>query len=103
MKTQKQDSRIEYYLDLFEQVKARVDDDHIAMAIVEQVAKDARIEKMARERQGQDAARAEAGEQPATEKQLSYLEALGVEVRKGLTKQEASRLIDEAQEKDSTL
>ena len=38
---------------------------------------------------------------PATRRQLGYLNVLGVEVPAGLTKREASRLIDEAVAKES--
>jgi len=41
------------------------------------------------------------GNEPATEKQLQYLKNLGVQPRKGLSKQEASGLIDLALEEEN--
>ena len=43
------------------------------------------------------------GALPATEGQISYLKWLGIEVTDGITRQEASKLIDEAKsKKDNT-
>ena len=39
------------------------------------------------------------GTMPATEKQIQYLQRLGVEVPEGLTVQQASQMIDDAKEK----
>lgn len=83
------------YVELFENVKAKVGSDEVALAIVEQVGKDERVERM--QSGSGHASRAESGvvsDQPATEKQLGYLKKLGVEFGEGLTKQQASALID---------
>ena len=98
MEDHKNYSRVAHYLKLFEEVKAKVSDDAVAMAIVEQVGKDSRVEKMSGLRSGNVQGRtAEVGEQPATEKQLGFLRRLNVDIPAGLSKREASRLIDEAQ------
>ena len=91
-------SRVAHYLKLFEEVKAKVDDDAVAMGILEQVGKDSRVEKMSGLRNGnRQGTSTEFGEQTATEKQLGFLRRLGVEIPVGVSKREASRLIDEAQ------
>ena len=84
------------YVELFEDLKTRVGSDDVALAIVEQVGKDNRVERMNSLRAVNDSGIAN-GEQPATEKQIGYLKSLGVEVSAGLTKKQASGLIDEAQ------
>lgn len=85
------------YVELFENVKSRVGSDDVALAIVEQVGKDARVERMNVGNGNSHVSRADSGvigDQPATEKQLGYLKKLGVEFGEGLTKKQASNLID---------
>ena len=53
--------------------------------IVSEVAKDERMEQIKEDRNGH----------PATAKQLPFLKGLGVEIPAGLSKKEASVLIDE--------
>ena len=79
------------YVELFEDLKARVGSDDVALAIVEQVGKDSRVERM-RSSVVQNGTN---GEQPATGKQIAYLKALKVDVSEGLTKSQASELIDQ--------
>ena len=79
------------YLELFERVKAKVGSDEVALAVVEQVGKDNRVEKMYGN--GTKGNGAGNGDVPATEKQIGYLKSLGVEVLAGLTKKQASELI----------
>lgn len=66
----------------------RVNDDHVASVIVQELAKDARMSKPRPASGGQNG--------PATDKQLEYLRNLGVTIPAGLTKQEASSMIDAA-------
>ena len=108
------EGRLGHYLELFDRVRARVTDESTAVAILEQVGKDFRVEKMMQRvdsRSGNDWSVSKVaigdvddqvslgGELPATDKQLGYLKALGVKVPEKLSKLEASRLIDEAQAK----
>ena len=86
-------ARVEKYLSLFEEIRRRVSDDRIAQAILSEVAKDRRMEEMREERELRNG-------EPATTRQLQYLKNLGVEVTPGLTKKQASILIDNAVEKD---
>lgn len=101
-------SNVDAYVAEFEQIKHRVGDDQVAAVILEQIAKDARTERIAatRSRNGagngwnhpkrNDDNNANGNGAPATEKQREYLQDLGVNVPKRLTKDEASALIDEA-------
>ena len=79
------------YVELYEELKAKVGSEDVALAIVEQVGKDNRVERM-RSSVVQNGTN---GEQPATEKQIAYLKVLNVEVSEGLTKSQASELIDQ--------
>ena len=102
-------SNVDDYVIQFEAIKHRVDDDQVAAVILEQIAKDARTERIAATRNGNganggrssgngaDTNGTENGNgAAATQKQRGYLKDLGVKVPKGLTKHEASKLIEEA-------
>jgi len=89
---------LKQYLELFEKARVKVSDDSIAMGLVEQVGKDLRVQAM----RGDSAEEQSSGEtQLATDKQIGFLKRLGVSVNSSdrLTKIQASKLIDEAQEK----
>ena len=61
----------------------------IALAILQELSKDRRMDEIRAERESRE-------REGATEKQLAYLQSLGVECPEGLTKAEASRMIDHA-------
>ncbi len=85
-------ARVEEYLEVYERVHTVVKSAEVVAAIIEQVGKDTRCGwLMASEGNGSNGG----SEQPATEKQLGYLKSLGVEIPEGLTKKEASELIDQ--------
>jgi hypothetical protein len=87
------DSKVTEYVELFEATKMQVGNEEIALALVEQIGKDRRVEAMtSRTGFGQQSS----GDMPATEKQLSFMRRLGVEITPGMTKREASELIDSA-------
>ena len=86
MKASKQ-ARLDSYLELLSEIKAKVGDEATAARILTELAKDERMEQIREER----ANRAE----PATTKQLQFMKKLGVQVPTGVSKSEASRLIDE--------
>ena len=94
MANQMKDRLVEY-VELFQELRDKVGDDQIAVALVEQVGKDCRVEKM----HGRGQSTQGNGDQAATAKQLAFLRRLHVEVPSELTKTQASALIDEAQEK----
>lgn len=89
-------NKLSEYIELFERVRAKVNDDNLAMQIVDQVGKDLRVEQM---RGGRTPERSANQDAPATERQLGLLRRLGVPVSTTahLSKARASELIDEAQ------
>lgn len=101
--------KLDYYLEMFNHVRGKgLNDDAVAMAIVQEAAKDRRMETM---RNGKprnrtaDSARpagADNDRSPATAKQREYLTDLGVKVKPDLTKQEASAMLDELEAKQNT-
>ena len=89
---------LKQYLELFEKARVKVSDDSTAMSLVEQVGKTLRTQQM----RGESAEEQISGDtQLATDKQIGFLKRLGVSVNSSdrLTKIQASKLIDEAQEK----
>ena len=81
--------RVDHYLELLEQLKGKVSDEGSAVRILSEISKDVRMEQIKEEREGMNG-------EPATMKQLQYLKTLGIQVSPGLTKRQASRLIDNA-------
>jgi phage gp16-like protein len=88
MKTSIQ-AKVDHYLELLEQLKGKVSDEGSAVRILSEIAKDERMDQMREEREGMNG-------EPATTKQLQYMKTLGVEIAPGLTKRQASKLIDHA-------
>ncbi|MFC1678740.1 hypothetical protein ACFL2T_00775 [Elusimicrobiota bacterium] len=77
------------YADLYADIRVNVADKEVALAILAETSKD--------RRQAEISGRKNPDE--ATESQLDYLKDLGVDVKTGLSKAEASKLIDEAKER----
>ncbi len=92
--TMEMNQKLEEYLDLFETVKARVGDAQVACEIVNQVGKDNRCALMRDGGVGQ-AVMSRDPDGPATRKQIGFLRTLGVAIPEGLTKRQASELIDQ--------
>ena len=82
-------AKVDHYLELLEQLKGKVSDEGSAVRILGEIAKDERMSQMREERESMNG-------EAATTKQLQYLRTLGVEIAPGLTKKQASRLIDNA-------
>ncbi len=80
-------AKLESYLALLGQIKARVGDEGTAARILSELAKDVRMEQIREER--------EVHPEPATTRQLQFMKKLGIEIPPGVSKTEASRLIDE--------
>lgn len=80
----------EEYIELFESIQQKLpetkDKETIALAIMQELAKDRRMEEI----------KANGNGSKPTPKQIAYLKRLGVKTSEGITKQEASKLIDEA-------
>ena len=77
------------YLDLLDKLRTRTKDEISAVALLREIAKDRRTEEIRKERQRFNG-------EPATDRQKEKLKKLGVKYSGNLTKQGASRLIDEA-------
>ena len=86
-------TQVDGYLQTLENIRRRVGDDHLAIAVLQEVAKDSRMEQIRAERAGNNS-------EPATEGQIQFLKKLGVSIPGHLSKQEASALIDEARAKE---
>ena len=84
-------SKLENYIEAFENLKNRVGSADVALALTQEIGKDGRVERM----RGNGNSRATSSV-AATPKQLGLLKHLGVSVPAGLTKAGASVLIDEA-------
>ena len=81
--------KLDSYLALLDEIKERTKDDETARALLGEVAQDLRSEKI-REQTVIN------GIASATESQIGYLKRLGAEIPEGLTKQQASVLINNA-------
>jgi len=77
--------KVEGYLWLFEQIKEKSGSETVALALLQEIGKDRRMEEM------QEAKNNE----PATAKQKRFMDDLGIKYPKTVTKKEASALIDE--------
>jgi len=77
--------KVEGYLWLFEQIKEKSGSETVALALLQEIGKDRRMEEM------QEAKNNE----PATSKQKKFMDDLGIKYPKTVTKKEASALIDE--------
>ena len=85
-------AKAEKYLELYQEIKRKCDgDDILARAVMQEVTKDRRMDEMREERR-------ERNGEPATTRQLEYLRNLSVEVPAGITKKQASVLIDNARD-----
>lgn len=98
-------TKLDFYLDAYGAARDRVGDDLVAVAVMQEIAKDRRMVRISQERNGSygngngnghdDNG---SGDGPATKKQINYLKRLNVEFPEGISKKEASALIDEAKE-----
>lgn len=79
--------KLNSYVQLFDDIKDAVGDDGVAKAVFGEVAKDVRIMKMQQERQARE-------DSPASPAQVKYLRNLGAVIPEGLTRIQASQLID---------
>jgi hypothetical protein len=80
--------RMDGYLALFAALSEKIDNDAVAIAILQELSKDRRSQQMQGERTEKDG-------KPATAKQKDYLRKLGIKFPENISKVEASALIDE--------
>ncbi len=94
--------RVDFYKQLVDQLTGTMPDTAVLASVVEQVGKDLRMgEILRREGNASNGSNGWNGsdEQPATAKQIGFLRRLGVkDIPAGLSKRDASTLIDEAQQ-----
>ena len=76
------------YVGLFDVISERVENDAVAIAILQEMSKDRRSTEMHSDREPQS-------DRPATEKQKQYMKKLNIPITANLTRREASKLIDE--------
>ena len=91
-------AKIEEYLKLLADIKAKTGDERTALSILQEVNKDLR---MAQIRVDRENGNGNGDDRPATDRQKDYLRKLGVKIPANVTKKQASSLIDEALEKES--
>ncbi len=96
MEQQDIQTKIDLYTQVFNDAKERVGDE-AALAIVDQIGKHLRVAEI---RSGKGfaamAAFQNGDDQPATQKQIVFMEQLGLEIPEGISKREASVKLDEA-------
>jgi hypothetical protein len=85
--------KLSNYLELFEAIKAKISNEQIALAVLQEVAKDVRSDKRAEQTHEEQGAK---NIEPATDKQKKFMKKLGIKFPANVTKLEASALIDEA-------
>jgi hypothetical protein len=86
-------SKLDEYLDLLEDIKEKTEDERTAMALLQEISKDRRTEKIRMERETKNSNRNNVDS--ATDRQKSFLKKLGIEFAKDITKKQASFLIDQ--------
>ena len=104
METEEIQAKIDAYAGAFTAAMKKLDDKDAAIALVQELGKDMRTKEIRSEwRSGLAVKRVTAGSSEssgdgveATPKQIAYLERLGVDVPAGISKENASALIDEA-------
>ena len=94
METQITQLELDHQLNLLKTIKSYVPDEREALAILQELNKDARMAQIQKERDHEDG-------EAATIRQKNFLIRLGVEIPEKLTKDEASALIDEQLAKET--
>ncbi|MBE7456537.1 MAG: hypothetical protein HS102_07900 [Planctomycetia bacterium] len=92
--------KIGHYISLLNEIAKQVGDLHVAARILQEVAKDARVAQMKAEREFNGngfvtADLVDSGNERASERQLAYIRDLGGRARKNMTREQASKKIDE--------
>jgi len=80
------------YVELFDEISEKADNDNVAVAIFQEMCKDRRVEQMKQERNGNGGQKKD---ELASEKQKNFMKKLNLEFPEGISKKEASILIDE--------
>jgi len=85
--------QVNKYVSLLNGIKLTIQNESTAVAILQEIRKDARKHQSEQRRSAN-------GNMSASEKQTQYLKSLRVEIPKGLTVRQASQLIDVAKDKN---
>ena len=80
--------RLGSYLELLEEISEKTDNESTAVALLQEISKDRRMEKIKQEQDSKN------NDQPATEKQKKFMSDLNIEFADDITKKQASFLID---------
>jgi len=81
-------AKLESYIELFDIAKQKVGDEAVALALLQELSKDRRMDEMKQHLEAKNG-------EPATEKQKKFMKKLGINFPATLSKKEASMLIDE--------
>lgn len=81
--------KLSSYLELLDEIKQRTQDERAAVSLLQEISKDRRMDEIRKERNSRN-------DLPATDKQISFLESFGVPIPVGLTRKQASNLIENA-------
>ena len=96
MEQQEIQTKIDLYTQVFNDAKERVGDE-AALAIIDQIGKHLRVAEIRTGNGLAATAVSHSGDdQPATSKQIAFMEQLGLDVPEGISKREASAMLDEA-------
>lgn len=106
MKGGERKMEIEEYRKAYEEIFSKVGDKDVALALLNHVAKDRRTVVINDKKGGNGSSNGNGHsngffqtDEPATPKQIGYLKVNNIQFKDGITKDEASRLIDEAKRK----
>ena len=80
--------RLGSYIELYDEIREKTDSDSAAVAILQEMGKDHRSNQIREEK-------ATVNHEVATDKQKRFMKRLGISCPAGVTKKEASALIDE--------
>jgi len=80
--------KLESYIELYDEIREKTDSDSAAVAILQEMGKDQRSNRIREEK-------ATVGYKPATEKQKRFMERLGISFPAEITSKEASVLLRE--------
>ena len=81
-------TKINEYALLIEQIRNRLGDDADTLAVLQEIGKDIRANNIQQTKSYNS-------DYPATENQIAYLKRLGSKIPEGLTKRQASKMIDD--------
>ena len=80
--------KLDSYTELYDEIREKTESDSAAVAILQEMGKDRRSAQIREEK-------TTVNHEPATEKQKRFMKRLGMNIPAGVTKKEASALLDE--------